>query len=213
MLWPSNFCLKIDLMISIIDNELGNINSISNMLNKIGVESRIVNNPLEIDRGDKIILPGVGSFDYGMEKLENSGWKQVLFEKINEGSFVLGICLGMQLLFDKSEEGNLPGLGLISGKIIKFNFEDKNTKVPHMGWNDVTLSSKSALINMNEEQRFYFVHSYHAVCDSKNNSIAYTYYGYNFSSVVQNGRVYGVQFHPEKSHRFGMNLLTNFSNL
>ena len=200
-------------MISIIDNELGNISSISNMLKKIGIESKRIKHPSEVDNSNKFILPGVGSFDYGMEKINNSGWKQFIQKKVQDGSFLLGICLGMQLLFDGSEEGNLPGLGLIPGKVVKFNLENKSFKVPHMGWNEVFVNSNSLLINQNDLQRFYFVHSYHAICENKINEVGYTNYGFNFTSVVQNDRVFGVQFHPEKSHKFGMNLLTNFANL
>jgi glutamine amidotransferase len=200
-------------MISIIDNELGNISSISNMLKKIGIESKRIKHPSEITNCSKIILPGVGSFDYGIEKINNSGWKEVIHKKVQDGAFLLGICLGMQLLFDESEEGNLPGLGLISGKVVKFNFNEESFKVPHMGWNEVFVNSNSLLINENDKQRFYFVHSYHAICKNKFNEIGNTNYGYNFTSIVQNDRVFGVQFHPEKSHKFGMNLLTNFANL
>ena len=201
-------------MITIIDNELGNISSISNMLNKLGVKSIRVKDPSQADITDKIILPGVGSFDHGMRKMEDSGWKETLYKAVDEGAYVLGICLGMQLLFDKSEEGSLPGLGFISGDIVRFNFENENLKVPHMGWNIVNSDPASPLItNHNEEQRFYHVHSYHAVCNNKSNIIGYTHYGYDFTSIVQRDKIFGVQFHPEKSHRFGMALLTNFAKL
>jgi glutamine amidotransferase len=201
-------------MITIIDNELGNIKSISNMLKKIGVVSNIVKNPNDENIFNKIILPGVGSFDHGMEKLVKSGWDKTLSEKIQNGSYLMGICLGMQLLFEKSEEGKLFGLGLIPGKIVKFNFEDNKYKIPHMGWNNVNYKPNSTIVNnLSKEERYYFVHSYHVLCDNDRYEIGNTTYGYNFTSAVQNDRIYGVQFHPEKSHKFGMRLLTNFAKL
>lgn len=197
-------------MIAIIDYKTGNVGSILNMIRKIGKEAVITSDPVEIEKADKIILPGVGSFDTGMRNLEELGLIGVLNKKvIEEKTPLLGICLGAQLLFERSEEGVLPGLGWIDGEVRKFRFKDNALKVPHMGWNTIAIKKDDCLFNGAEgELRFYFVHSYHFVCSD--NVLAITDYGYEFPSVVRKGNIVGVQFHPEKSHKFGMQLLKNF---
>ena len=198
----------------IIDCGIGNAGSIFNIIKKVGGHSRIIKSVEEYQGEEKLILPGVGSFNSGVNALTERGFDKFLRLKADEGKMIFGICLGMQLLFEKSEEGPGKGLGLIKGKIVSFKFADRHLKVPHMGWNIVRPLKNSALFNMNQdEQRFYHVHSYHAVCDNDSDIIATTYYGYSFPSAVQHGRVLGVQFHPEKSHRFGMNLIKKIIDL
>lgn len=201
-------------MIVIIDCGLGNLGSIRNMLKKIGSESVISSRAREIEEAEKLILPGVGSFDRGMSRLQELNLVPVLQKKvIEEKTAILGICLGMQLMTEQSEEGKIPGLGWFEGETVKFrmNPDQANLKVPHMGWNTVSTSSENGLFNgLGEEPRFYFVHSYHVVCENKEDELATTHHGYEFVSAVQRNHILGVQFHPEKSHQFGMALLKNF---
>lgn len=204
-------------MVKIIDYGMGNLASIKNMLKKIGARADITSNSGEIENAEKLILPGVGAFDNGMKNIKEKG----LFEILNHKAMidkipVLGICLGMQLLTDKSEEGNLPGLGWIKGETVKFKFQKLHNglKIPHMGWNEVWTNRKSELNhNIGDDPRFYFVHSYHVVCPDEDNVVLKTFYGYDFASAIQKENIYGVQFHPEKSHKYGMRLLSNFINI
>lgn len=203
-------------MITIVNYGLGNMGSIFNMLKKIGIRSVISSDLGEITRAEKIILPGVGHFDRAMERINRTGLKDVLDEKaLKERVPILGICLGMQLLTKSSEEGQLPGLGWIPARTIRFNFStDLNLKIPHMGWNLVFRSTASPLTEGFEgEYRFYFVHSYHANVEDEKYSILKTEYGYTFDSAIQYDNIFGAQFHPEKSHRFGMKLLENFAGI
>lgn len=199
-------------MVGIINYGLGNLGSIQNMLKVIGEKSIISSNPEELDKCDRYILPGVGAFDAGMKKLNESGLTEYIKEKANkEKKPILGICLGMQLLGRKSEEGTLPGLGLIPFDNIRFRLEDSDLKVPHMGWDIVEFKQDNPLLcGLEGTQRYYFVHSYHALCDSKENVLMTCDYGYEFAASVVKGNIMGVQFHPEKSHDFGMALLRNF---
>ena len=199
-------------MILIIDYDMGNIGSIKNMLHKIGCNDVIIsNNPERIQEADKLILPGVGAFDRGVKNLKELG----IFDEIKEVSLnnkkpIMGICLGMQLLGRKSEEGLLEGLNLIPFDSVRFRLSDEY-KVPHMGWNDVIVCKKDAIIDESMiNQRFYFVHSYHAVCDNQQDILMKCQYGYEFAAAVSKDNVYGFQFHPEKSHRFGMELFRKF---
>ncbi|MGB0383231.1 MAG: imidazole glycerol phosphate synthase subunit HisH [Ardenticatenaceae bacterium] len=201
-------------MIVIIDYGMGNLGSIANMLKKVGVKGIISSDISVIEQADKLILPGVGAFDNGMKKLAELGMIDLLNAKvIQEKTPVLGLCLGMQLLTRKSEEGNLPGLGWLEGETIRFNFEanEQRLKVPHMGWNYIHVKQQSKLFaDMPEESRFYFVHSYHLVGLDQQNVLATTFYGYEFPSIVMKENIMGAQFHPEKSHKFGLRLLKNF---
>lgn len=200
-------------MITIVDYGLGNLNSIQNMFRYIDVKSEISSDPDHIARATKLLLPGVGAFDAAMSKLDESNLIEVLNTKaIKEQIPVLGICLGMQLLTKGSEEGNLPGLGWIDANTLKFRFSTRE-KVPHMGWNVVTKSTPSSLTHsLEEDSRFYFVHSYHVQVAQQSNSILKTTYGsLDFDSAIQHNNVYGTQFHPEKSHKFGMKILSNFA--
>lgn len=199
-------------MVAIIDYGLGNLGSIANMLKVIGEKSVIASGYKEIAAADRIILPGVGSFDAGMQKLQETRLADVIRGEADKGKPILGICLGMQLLGRKSEEGTFPGLGLIPFDCIRFSFPPKSAlKIPHMGWDVVDFRQDSPLLFGTEgQQRYYFVHSYHASCDHEENVLMICGYGYPFAAAVVKENVYGVQFHPEKSHNFGMKLLENF---
>lgn len=204
-------------MISIVDYGMCNVGSISSMLKKIGASHNIISTAQELRLADKVILPGVGAFDNGMSQLANLGLTDALNEKaLKEKVPVLGICLGMQLLTNGSEEGQLPGLGWIKAMTRKFDFfsMDKPLKVPHMGWNDIKVKHTSPILNdMYSEPRFYFVHSYHVCCENNEDVIATTQYGFEVSAIVGADNIFGAQFHPEKSHKFGMKLLENFSKI
>jgi glutamine amidotransferase len=201
-------------MTVIIDYGLGNLGSMANMLKKIGVQAVVSSDPLVISKAEKLILPGVGSFDGGMKNLESRGLLQVLNKRVLEDKvLILGVCLGMQLLSNKSEEGQMTGLGWLDAKTIRFNFQDANVnlKIPHMGWNQLNIRQAHPLLaDLENVNRFYFVHSYHVVCADQDNILATTSYGFDFTSAIVKGNIMGVQFHPEKSHKFGMRLLRNF---
>lgn len=200
-------------MIAIVNYGLGNLGSIANMLKVIGERSVITSDRKEIESADKLILPGVGAFDAGVFQLNKNGLINTIKEQcLDKHKPILGICLGMQLLGRKSEEGVLPGLGLIPFDNIRFTIKDKNLKIPHMGWDIVKFTQDNPLIQgCDGTQRYYFVHSYHAKCDDENAVLMSCDYGYEFPAAVVNGNIYGVQFHPEKSHAFGMKLLENFA--
>lgn len=203
-------------MIVIIDYGLGNLGSISNMFRKIGVEARVASGPSAIDNADKLILPGVGAFDSGMKNLQERGFIPVLNKKVLEDKTpILGVCLGMQLMGKQSEEGDLPGLGWVDAVSIRFRFAGNNTglRIPHMGWNMLSFPRPHPLFSgLERDNRYYFVHSYHLVCSNMENILSTTEYGHDFTSSVINHNIVGVQFHPEKSHKYGMQLLKNFSD-
>lgn len=203
-------------MITIIDYKTGNLGSIRNMLKKIRMESVITSNPEEIESASKIILPGVGSFDQGMENLINLNIKDILNKKVLVDKIpVLGICLGMQLMTLKSEEGRLQGLGWIDADTVRFRFDDTaQFKSPHMGWNFIRQHKESRLLrNMVPESRFYFVHSFYVRSNNPSDILTSTEYEKEFTSSYERENIIGVQFHPEKSHKFGMALLRNFAEL
>jgi len=207
-------------MISIVDYGIGNLGSIINMLKHIGVKSQIISTPGELMKAGKIILPGVGSWDNGVKKLNDSGLLKALnLRVLNDKVPVLGICLGMQLLLESSEEGSFPGLGWIAGENKKFDFSAEkfshlHLRVPHMGWNVIESNKASCLTNeLNGETRFYFVHSYHAVIKDPQDVLMTCNYGYTFTCAIQKDNIWGAQFHPEKSHKFGMALMKKFAEL
>ncbi len=201
-------------MISIIDYGLGNLGSVANMLRYIGVDHEIIHTPEEIEKASKILLPGVGAFDLAMNTLH----EKKLIEPLNQKALIekipiLGICLGMQLLTNGSEEGVQKGLGWIPARTVKFD-ATSGLKIPHMGWNVVIPANPSPLTqNFPEETRFYFVHSYCVHVENSTNSILQCRYGELFDAAIQNGNIFGAQFHPEKSHKFGMMLLRNFASV
>jgi imidazole glycerol-phosphate synthase subunit HisH len=202
-------------MIVIVDYGMGNLGSIQNMLKKAGYPSVITNDPLEIEKAEKIILPGVGAFDTGMRNLQENGLVELLNHKaLVEKVPVLGLCLGAQLITHSSEEGSIPGLGWVDGETVRFKFDgtQNNLKIPHMGWNVLQIvKDHPYLRGLPEDQRFYFVHSFHLICNDQVDIIANTFYGYNFASIIGHDNVVGMQFHPEKSHKFGLQVLRNFA--
>ena len=200
-------------MITIVDYGVGNLGSVNNMMKKIGVDAEVTPDLKKISEAKKILLPGVGAFDTAMQKLTGTELRAILDKKALEEKIpVLGICLGMQLMTNGSEEGQLKGLGWIDA--FAHRFPRAELKVPHMGWNLVKRSSESPITNeFQEEFRYYFVHSYHVKVAHEQNSILKTTYGVTFDSGIQNNNIFGVQFHPEKSHRFGMQLFKNFARI
>lgn len=201
------------MMIVVVDYGMGNPSSIANMIHKVGGVAQVSSDPEVIVKASHIVLPGVGAFDNAVIKLKNTG----IWDAIHEGVFqsrakFLGVCLGMQLLLNESEEGKLPGLGWIDGAVRKFQFPpESRLKIPHMGWNVVYPKSAGQVVgDAEEELRFYFVHSFHACCNDSANVVAETEYGYKFPSAIGKDNIVGVQFHPEKSHRFGLQLFSNF---
>ncbi len=202
-------------MIVIIDYEVGNLTSIKKMLKKVGYADALISGKHEdIENASKLILPGVGHFDYGMDKLHSSGLVDLLNKKvIQEKTPILGICLGAQLLTQGSEEGSQKGLGWIAADTVKFDASkfDQNLKVPHMGWSEVNFVKDAPLFSdMPAKSRFYFVHTYHINCHNPEDVAVTANYGYEFTAGFINENIIGMQFHPEKSHKYGMQLLRNF---
>lgn len=204
-------------MIVIVDYGSGNLNAIANIYKSLKIPFCISSSPLEISKAKKLILPGVGSFDHCMSRLNESGLKDILNERVLINNVpVLGICIGLHLMANSSEEGNLPGLGWIDGVVKKF---DKNKlihkpKLPHMGWNKIDILSNEELFKgINKNKGFYFIHSYYIDVKNKNNIMTTTDYGIDFASGINSSNIYAVQFHPEKSHTNGLKLLKNFSEI
>jgi glutamine amidotransferase len=202
--------------IAIINYGMGNIGSIVNMLKKAGAVCYIADEKKKIEKAEKIILPGVGAFDKAVNNLAELEFIDILTYKVKvEKTPVLGICLGMQLLMETSEEGVMHGLGWIKGNVRKFRFqgiENKSLKIPHMGWNTVLQKKSCELLkNLDSQSRFYFVHSYYVECSDPEDILAVSDYGNSFVSAIARNNIMGVQFHPEKSHRFGLQLLKNFA--
>ena len=201
------------MKIGIVDYNMGNLASVKNAFDKIGKKADIIKKPDEIKNYDKIILPGVGAFKDAMEHLKSSGMDEAIKDFVKSGRYMLGVCLGMQLLFDSSEEfGKSEGLGFIKGKVVYFD-KDKvgEHKIPHMGWNKL-FNNNSPLFKGLDNPYLYFVHSLHAICDEKY-VIGKTIYGYDFVSAVNKDNIFGFQPHPEKSHDEGLMILKNFVNL
>jgi len=202
-------------MLIVVDYGMGNLGSIINMLNRIGIESCASAEEKDIESAEKLILPGVGAFDSGMRNLLERNLVGVLNRRVIEEKIpILGICLGMQLMTKKSQEGSVAGLGWFDAMTKKIGFDNPadKLKIPHMGWNSIQVKRNNSLFDSAEENtRFYFLHSYYVECNNKEDILATTSYGYDFPSVINRGNIYGVQFHPEKSHKFGMKLMENFA--
>jgi glutamine amidotransferase len=202
-------------MITIVDYGMGNLGSMLNMFKRIGVEARIESDPSVLSSSVKLVLPGVGAFDAAMQRINAlPGLRDILERKaLVEQVPVLGVCLGMQLLTRRSDEGRLEGLCWIPGVTRRFP-RAAGLKVPHMGWNVAKPVTRNALtIGIGDEPSYYFVHSYYVQVDDPSHSIMRTHYGLEFDSAIGSDNIYGVQFHPEKSHRFGMQILKNFADL
>lgn len=217
--WCIQFCgtkVSIITMITIIDYGIGNIASVVNMVSRVSREGVIIKKSSELIEASKIIITGVGSFDHGIRSLTDDKWIDALNEAVLVRRVpVLGICLGMQLMCRSSEEGRLPGLGWIDAEVKRFNFPtNSENKIPHMGWNVIEIVKSNPLIESSEvEQRFYFVHSYYAVCNHPQDVLATAHHGNDFVAAFSHENIYGVQFHPEKSHLFGMALMKKFVEL
>lgn len=204
-------------MIAIVDYGVGNVGAVANMFNKIGVRARLAASPAELREAggappEALLLPGVGHFDAGMRRLRERGFVDALSELVVEGSVpVLGICLGMQLFSRGSEEGTLPGLGWIAADTKRLTFPPgQSLVVPHMGWSETIAPREGLFARFAETPRFYYVHSYHVVCDAPSDVAATCRYGVEFTASIHRRNIWGTQFHPEKSHRFGMTLLRSF---
>jgi glutamine amidotransferase len=205
-------------MISIIDYGVSNSQSVSSILQKLGYNSRIIFRPSEIKNESKFILPGIGSYDYGINKLKKAGWFNFIKKKfLDKKYFLLGLCLGMQMLMSSSEEGYEVGLNLIPGKVKKFFFNSNNKKkykIPLVGWKNVEIVRNNRIFNnINKKDKFYFVHSYFCNPVNKKHILATTNYGFSFPSIIRKNNIFGFQFHPEKSYKQGMQILENFANL
>jgi len=202
-------------LIGIVDYNMGNLASVINAFESIGAKIAVESEPNKLKDYDKLILPGVGAFGDAMEHLKANGMDIAVKEYAKSGKPLLGICLGMQLLFESSQEfGEHRGLGLIEGRVVPFDKSkfDHKLKVPHMGWNELFIQKETPLFSGLNDPYLYFVHSYHIVCDDKY-AIGKTYYGYEFVSAVQRDNIYGIQPHPEKSHNNGLKIIENFVNL
>jgi glutamine amidotransferase len=201
-------------VILVVDYGMGNVGSVVNMLGKVGADVSTSANPAMIDRADKLVIPGVGAFDSAMARLQSLGLVESLSDAaLRQGKPVLGICLGMQIMGLRSDEGRLPGLRWIDAVSRRLSpaGEHSGLRVPHMGWNEVRLQRPAPLVDaLPEEPRFYFVHTYHVCCNDPSDVLLTTDYGGPFVSAFHRGNLYGVQFHPEKSHRFGLTLMRNF---
>lgn len=203
-------------MIGIIDYGVGNIKAFSNIYTQLNIPFKIIKNIDDFFNVNKLILPGVGSFDHAMISLQNSGMREKLDELVLEKKIpVIGICVGMQMLAKSSEEGTLNGLGWIDGIVKKFDKSKiKNGPLPHMGWNNFNIEKKNKIFeNLEENPRYYFLHSYYFECHNKDNVIATATYGEKFDCMINYENIYGIQCHPEKSHHNGMQLLKNFGEL
>lgn len=199
-------------VVTIVNYGVGNLASIANMIRKVGGETRLIDRPEQVDRAEKLLFPGVGAWDAAMAAVHDRGFVEPLRSYAASGRPLLGICLGMQLLFETSEEGSLPGLGLLSGRVSRFG--DKALRVPHMGWNTVRPLASARLFARDEASlRFYFAHSYHVEPTNASDVAAVASYGEEFTCAVQRDNIVGTQFHPEKSHRFGMSLFSRFLEL
>jgi imidazole glycerol-phosphate synthase subunit HisH len=199
-------------MITVVDYGVGNIASIANMFDHIGVETRLSGDPAIVERAPTLLLPGVGSFAHAMAVLRARGLDDAIGIAVGNGAVLLGVCLGMQLLARHSEEGDATGLGLIAADVRRIDSAAEAVKVPNMGWHEVLPTGRSWLMPRTDGiERFYFAHSYHMVCDNPDDIAATIDYGGRKTVAVAHGSVYGAQFHPEKSHRFGMRLLADFA--
>ena len=203
-------------MLVIVDYGMGNLRSILYKLQKINIEAMVSSSPVDIEKADKLILPGVGHFSKGMENIRKYGLLDVLNKKVFEDKTpIMGICLGVQLFTNFSQEGDCEGLKWVDAETIKFRFTEENgLRVPHIGWNLVKIKRESPFwSDFPEDKRFYFVHSYYIKCKNPDDIVAVSEYGHEFVSVLQKDNIFGTQFHPEKSHRDGFELVKHFAEM
>lgn len=202
-------------MIGIINYGVGNLQSVKNSLDHLGIPNAIVEKPKDIKNFDKIILPGVGAFGAAMEKLNKTGFADEIKKFAAKGKPILGICLGMQLLFDESYEyGHHKGLGLVKGKVLPFNEKIKKLPLPQIGWNNIVSNNDSPILeNIGENSCFYFIHSFYCKPKEKNITVADSDYGIKFPAIIHKNNIFGCQFHPEKSQKAGLKILENFNNI
>lgn len=204
-------------MITIINYGSGNIRAIGNIYDRLNISYKIASSPQEVHGAQKIFLPGVGAFDETISMLDKTGFREVLDKEIIQNKVpVIGICVGMQILAESSEEGSLPGLGYIKGRVKKIDetLLKQKPKLPHLGWNSIQIARENTLLDgVDEEFGFYFLHTYYFECENDSDILATTNYGKSFASAVNHENVYGIQFHPEKSHNNGVTLLKNFATL
>jgi glutamine amidotransferase len=200
-------------MIGVINYGVGNLGSILHMYRKLGIRASTVEDAASLLAAERLLLPGIGAFDACVTRLRESGLEAPLREAVGQrGVPLLGICVGMQMLTNGSEEGVLPGLGFIAARTVRFRPGASSLKIPHMGWNEVRWEATDPLMaGLESEARFYFVHSYYVACEDHADQLGTAAYGHEFAAAVRRGRIYGVQFHPEKSHRYGLQLLGNFA--
>jgi len=203
-------------MIAIVDYGLGNVKAFANIYLKLNIPFVIARDVSELGKAEKIILPGVGAFDYAIDLLDKSGMRKTLDDLVQEANIpVLGVCVGMQMMATSSEEGFRSGLGWISGQVKRFeSLISHPINIPHMGWNNIFPKTNNLLMDgLDQESRFYFLHSYYFSCESEDSVLASTNYGNEFACAIHQRNIYGVQFHPEKSHHWGEKLLNNFAKL
>jgi glutamine amidotransferase len=203
-------------MIALVDYGLGNLQAFANIYRRLGIEAWAATTAADLRRAARIILPGVGAFDWAMKRMQDSGLRAALDEEVlGAKKPVLGICVGMQMMARSSEEGGLPGLGWIDATVVRFDTRllQGRTHLPHMGWNDVHPLATDTLFAGIESPRYYFLHSYYMKPARHEDTLAESTYGVTFTSAVRSGNVYGTQFHPEKSHQWGIRLLQNFAEL
>jgi glutamine amidotransferase len=204
-------------MITLIDYGIGNIFAFQNVYKRLNIPTKIAKTKEDLSDAEKLILPGVGSFDYAMLQLNASGMREKLDDLVLAKKVpVIGICVGMQMMGNRSDEGKLEGLKWIDSEILKFDESliQQRTKLPHMGWNDMTpVKNHPLFIGLEKEAIFYFLHSFYFKCNNPTDSIAVSDYGLSFSSAINRDNIYGIQFHPEKSHQYGEKLLHNFAKL
>jgi glutamine amidotransferase len=204
-------------MITLIDYGVGNISALESVYRGLNIKTKIAKTASDLELAEKLILPGVGSFDHALKKLNQSGMREKLEELVLVDKVpVLGICVGMQMMATKSDEGNAEGLNWINAEVLKFDESTINndTKIPHMGWNDVIVKKNNKIfLNLEKDSLFYFLHSYYFKCNDEKDTIATSEYGSFFTAAINNNNIYGIQFHPEKSHHYGEILLENFAKL
>ncbi len=203
-------------MISILNYGIGNVKAFSNIYKCLNFDVQIASTKSELNNSSKIIFPGVGSFDWAMQKLEESDLRTTLENKVKSEKIpVLGICIGMQMMANKSQEGKFKGLGWINSEIVHFSkkYDMSAFPLPHMGWNTVISKENSKLFKNLQKAKFYFLHSYHAICKDERNITSFSNYNFNFAASFEEENIFGVQFHPEKSHKAGIQLLKNFGEL